>query len=109
MGINAQYLFLKVLMESAHNRQDHKKGHNAECNAGYGNKRIKRDTPVAFFRFQVPECYAERVRTFHFSGLSCGNIITSLIEGESVKSMTSLSIPIPSPAAGGIPYSSARI
>jgi len=35
--------------------------------------------------------------------------LASLMEGLSVSSMMSLSIPMPSPAAGGIPYSSARI
>ena len=44
----------------------------------------------------------------HFSGLSCGNKITSRMEVELVKSITSRSIPIPSPPAGGIPYSRAQ-
>src|SRR5690606_4818586 len=42
------------------------------------------------------------------SGRICGNRITSRIEGESVKSITRRSIPMPSPAVGGMPYSSAR-
>ena len=42
------------------------------------------------------------------SGRRRGNRITSRIDGESVKSMVSRSIPIPSPAVGGIPYSRAR-
>ena len=33
--------------------------------------------------------------------------ITSSIEAESVKNITNLSIPMPSPAVGGIPYSNA--
>jgi hypothetical protein len=41
------------------------------------------------------------------SGFNWGNSITSLIDCEFVSSITSLSIPMPSPAAGGIPYSSA--
>src|SRR4030042_2574029 len=41
------------------------------------------------------------------SGFNCGNNITSLIDCELVSNITSLSIPIPSPAAGGIPYSRA--
>jgi hypothetical protein len=43
------------------------------------------------------------------SGRMCGKRMTSRIEGESVKNMTSRSIPTPSPAVGGIPYSSARM
>ena len=37
----------------------------------------------------------------------CGNSRTSRIDGESVRNITSRSIPIPSPAVGGRPYSSA--
>ena len=39
--------------------------------------------------------------------LMYGNNNTSRIDGEFVNSMTSLSIPIPKPPVGGIPYSSA--
>ena len=42
------------------------------------------------------------------SGLSCGNRMTSRIDGLSVSSITSRSMPIPSPAVGGRPDSSAR-
>ena len=41
------------------------------------------------------------------SGLVCGNNKTSCIEGWLVINMQSLSIPIPIPLVGGIPYSSA--
>ncbi len=47
--------------------------------------------------------------TDYFSFLSCGKRMTSRMDGESVRSMTSRSMPIPSPAVGGMPYSSARI
>jgi hypothetical protein len=39
----------------------------------------------------------------------CGKRMTSRIEGESVKIITVRSIPMPSPAAGGSPYSRARM
>ncbi|BED92550.1 MAG: hypothetical protein RsTaC01_0307 [Candidatus Paraimprobicoccus trichonymphae] len=42
-------------------------------------------------------------------GFIVGKIITSLIEALLVKNITSLSIPIPSPPVGGIPYSIAVI
>src|SRR5439155_24549916 len=42
------------------------------------------------------------------SGLRCGNRMTSRIDGWLAKSITRRSMPIPSPAAGGIPSSSAR-
>ena len=41
------------------------------------------------------------------SGRICGKSNTSRIEGESVNNITKRSIPIPSPAVGGIPCSSA--
>ena len=43
------------------------------------------------------------------SGFMCGNSSTSRIDGEFVNSITMRSTPMPSPAVGGIPYSSARI
>ena len=43
------------------------------------------------------------------SRFSCGNRITSRIDGESVSSITSRSMPMPSPAVGGRPYSIARM
>src|SRR5581483_9145030 len=42
------------------------------------------------------------------SGRMCGKRMTSRMEGESVKNITSRSMPTPRPAVGGIPYSSAR-
>ena len=41
--------------------------------------------------------------------LISGNNKTSLIEGELVNIITSLSMPMPSPAVGGIPYSNASM
>ena len=43
------------------------------------------------------------------SGRRYGNSRTSRMDGESVNSMTRRSMPTPSPAAGGMPYSSARM
>ena len=49
------------------------------------------------------------IRLRYAFGRIVGNAITSRMEGESVKSITILSIPIPIPPAGGIPTSSASI
>src|SRR5207249_2142416 len=46
--------------------------------------------------------------TDYFSGRSCGKRITSRMDVWLVSSMTSRSMPIPSPAVGGMPCSSAR-
>ena len=45
----------------------------------------------------------------HASLRMCGNRITSRMEGESVRNITKRSMPMPSPAVGGSPYSKARI
>jgi hypothetical protein len=42
------------------------------------------------------------------SGRMVGNRMTSRIDGWSVSSMTSRSMPMPTPPVGGMPYSSAR-
>ena len=47
--------------------------------------------------------------TYFASGRSCGKRITSRIDWELVSSITKRSMPIPSPAVGGRPYSRARI
>ena len=51
---------------------------------------------------------AGAARAVQNSGRMCGNNNTSRIDGESVYSITMRSTPRPSPAVGGIPYSSAR-
>ena len=57
---------------------------------------------------RIEDADGRAVQCAYASGRSCGNAITSRIEGESVKNMTSRSMPTPSPAVGGMPYSSAR-
>ena len=48
------------------------------------------------------------VTSLRARGRISGNRITSRIDGLSVSSMTSRSMPMPSPPVGGMPYSSAR-
>ena len=59
-----------------------------------------------------PRARAQRERggfsTLSPSGLKCGKRMTSRIEYWSVRSMTSLSIPTPTPPAGGMPYARFR-
>ena len=80
------------------------------------------NTPLrlAALAYSIPEIAAPRIanvtrsslRAQHAqspSGFMWGNSRTSRIEEESVSSITSRSIPMPKPAAGGIPYSRARM
>ena len=50
-----------------------------------------------------------RAVALHYSVRICGNKITSRIDGASVNSITSRSMPIPHPPVGGRPYSIARM
>ena len=50
----------------------------------------------------------ERNQGFYSSGFIVGNRRTSLIEGAPVRSMTSLSTPMPRPPVGAMPYSRAQ-
>ncbi len=52
--------------------------------------------------------HADRRVVHSTSGRMCGNRITSRIDGESVRNIARRSIPTPSPAVGGMPYSNAR-
>ena len=56
-----------------------------------------------------PGRYAAHSGARHPSGLMAGKRMTSRIEGRSAITMSSRSIPTPTPPAGGIPYSSARM
>ena len=66
-------------------------------------RNTERILPVSNSAFRTPHS------TRHFSFFICGNRMTSRMELEPVSSMTSRSMPMPSPAAGGMPYSSARM
>src|SRR6185369_9959443 len=56
----------------------------------------------------LPRCVHVVSLTVLYSGRISGNRITSRIDGWPVSSMTTRSTPTPSPAAGGMPTSSAR-
>ena len=53
--------------------------------------------------------WKNRPQAYLASGRMCGNSSTSRMVSESVRSMTRRSMPTPTPPAGGIPYSSARM
>ena len=66
------------------------------------NKNNKKRRKFAAFFISIKQYYSA-------SGRMCGNKRTSLIVDELVNNITKRSIPIPSPAVGGKPNSSARI
>jgi hypothetical protein len=65
MGVNAEYLLLKVRMKTAHDRKHRNKRHDPEGNAGYRYGSIKRYTPVFLLGFEITECNEKMIRTFH--------------------------------------------
>ncbi len=73
---------------------------------------MKADDGLFHARFKRIPAWAQiRARRLcaQVSGFISGNSSTSRMEAELVKSMTSRSMPMPSPAVGGMPYSRARI
>ena len=64
------------------------------------------------FSVQQPalaKCGQRHSMDYSASGRMYGNSSTSRIDAASVNSITRRSMPMPSPAVGGIPYSSARM
>src|SRR3989339_1283424 len=112
MGISTQDLIAQIFLKPSHYCQDNDQGHYPYCyprNRDPGNEGNK---SLFSSGLQVSKANIQFVRhnlNYGVSSFNCGKRITSLIEGESVKTITSLSIPIPSPAVGGIPYSKAQI
>src|SRR5581483_378812 len=96
--------------EAGHDPERADQRRHAERDAGDRDERVQRDRPLPAPGPQVAEPDEDfvRHRAHDFSGRSWGNRITSRIDAWFVKSMTRRSMPMPSPAVGGMPYSSAR-
>src|SRR5262245_36861491 len=99
MGSGSEDFRLQVFFKSGHDAQRADQRGDTERDAGDGDDRVERDRPVAALGAQVPQAdeYFVGFR-HHFSGRSCGNRITSRIDAWFVKSITSRSMPMPSPA-----------
>src|SRR5262245_18355800 len=108
------------VLEPRHDREhDDQRGH-AEKDAAHSDPYEQRKVRATAARRQVPQAeeQLERQPTLHSasaagdcvppSGRRWGNRITSRIDGELAKSIVRRPMPIPTPAAGGMPYSSAR-
>ena len=68
------------------------------------------DTPASMqASFRRNDDGSRKWKARNHVGRMCGNRITSRIVAESVRNMTSRSMPMPSPAVGGRPYSRAVI
>src|SRR6266487_2869434 len=120
-------LLLDPVLESRHHGQDHDQRADAEEDAAHADPHEQREIGPLAPRPQVAQREEQldgQAAPGHQASASSsaaaaspgarrsrrrwGNRITSRIDGESVKSMASRSMPIPSPAVGGMPYSRAR-
>src|SRR3989442_9748159 len=100
-----------VLKPGHDGEHDDERGH-AEEDAAHADPDEEREVGAAATRGQVAQAeeQLERQAALHGEPPSrrrCGNRITSRIEGWLASSIVSRSRPIPSPAPGGMPYSSA--
>src|SRR5262249_49396275 len=107
VGIEPKYLLPQLRLETGHHGEDDEQRRDPDGDAGERQRRDERQerppprAEVAHTDHQLP-AHGRR------SGRSCGKRITSRIEVAPVSSMTRRSMPIPAPAVGGMPYSSAR-
>ena len=109
LGVDAQDLGFQVLVEPGHDADDHDQGHDPHRHpgdgkdGGQGNEALLPSYPPQHAQGHKG---LEKAHGY-FSGRSRGKRMTSRMEGESVRSITSRSMPMPSPAAGGMPCSRA--
>ena len=98
---------LQILVEAGHHPDDDNQGHDPHGDPGHGDEGAERQE--AFLAPKEAQAHEGFKKTQgYLSGRSSGNRMTSRMEGESVRSITSRSMPIPSPAVGGRPCSRAR-
>ena len=104
-----QHLAADPILESLEQRERHDERRHAEREAEDRDLRDERDVGTAAGRGQVAQRHErlEAHQSVGWRGRSSGNRITSRIECRFVRSIASRSIPTPSPAVGGRPYSSA--
>ena len=107
VGVDAENFFLQIQVEAGHHPDDHDEGHDPDHDPGHGDEGGERQE--AFLALDAPEQPQgyerfEEMQGGYLSGLRRGNKMTSRMEGASVKSITRRSMPMPSPAVGGMPW-----
>ncbi len=112
MRIDPQDFVTKIGFKAVHHGQDNNQCGHTQKNTGNGNKCNNGNKDLLPLGPEITQADKE------FVGHQCppssfvlmwGKRMTSRMEALSVKSMTSRSIPIPSPAVGGMAYSRVRI
>src|SRR5207244_13619113 len=98
------------LLQPGHQRERDHERHHADRDAERRDERDHRNERLLALGQQIPEGDVQLEGNVHHSRFRMsGNRITSRIDRLLVSSITSRSIPTPSPPVGGSPYSSARM
>ena len=111
--VGAEDAVADLLLQARHDGERDDDRRDADGDADDRDERDQRDQRLLALCQQVPQRDLELERKGHHPTrpflLINGNRITSRIDGLLVSTITSRSIPTPSPAVGGRPYSSARM
>ena len=108
--VRAEDAIAQLLLQPGHQRQRDDERHDADRHAERRDERDDGDERLLALGEQVAQRDVQLEGDVHASRLRIsGNRITSRIDGLLVSSITSRSMPTPSPAVGGRPYSSARM
>ena len=100
-----------LVLQPGHQRQGDHQRHDADRHAERRDERDDGDERLLPLGEQIPQGDVELKGdgSLYSRFLINGNSMTSRMDGLLVSSMTSRSMPTPSPAVGGRPYSSARM
>lgn len=109
MRVRAEDFVPDVGGEPVVDAEHHDQRGDADGDAEHGHGGNDIDEGLLAPREEVAQGYKEfKTHTGQDSCFNSGKKMTSRMDGESVRSMTRRSMPMPSPAAGGMPYSKAR-
>ena len=103
----AENAIAQLALQAGHHRHRENEREHADRHAERGDERNDRDERLAPAAEQIAQSDLKLEWHVYF-GRMCGNRMTSRIDLLSVSSITRRSMPTPSPAVGGSPYSSAR-
>ena len=99
----------QLALQSGHQRERDEQRHHADGDAEHRDQRDQRDERLLAPRQQIAQRDEELEGSHSLRGRISGNRMTSRMERLLVSSITSRSMPTPSPAVGGRPYSRARM
>src|ERR1035437_6296898 len=104
--MHAHTFLAQLAVEPAHHGNDNNEHPHADGHADEGDERDDGNECALGFEITKAKKQFER-QTRHVCGRNCGNKMTSRRLSAPVSIMTSRSIPMPMPPAGGMPCSSA--